>query len=434
MKRYSGVGVVALLAFTVACLLMIWNPRNGQLKLRLGLDLRSGSHIAVQLIEAKNPLTGETVKINQRVVEQALQVFQRRLNPDGTREIVVTPEPPDRLIVEIPEETDLQKAEALVKQAARLEIKEPIFNPLTKETTWKTVMDGASITNANPQPSTTGTEWEVSFDLNKQGAKVFGDLTRRLVGQRMALYFDGKEIMVANVESPITGGHCRITNINGGPDPSNPNKIQTPAEEATSLANFLKAGALPVDVKILESYTVSPTLGAQSLRYSLVAGAMGLGFVCLYMIGYYRLPGVMASVALVVYTIICLASMNIPGLEFVLTLPGIAGFILSIGMAVDANVLIFERLKEELWEQRPVAQAISVGFEKAWPSILDGHVTTGVGAFILYYFGSATIKGFGLTLLVGTGWSLITATLFTRTLIDFAFYGLKIQSRKTFGA
>lgn len=128
---------------------------------------------------------------------------------------------------------------------------------------------------------------------------------------------------------------------------------------------------------------------------------MGLGFVCLYMIGYYRLPGVMASVALVVYTIICLASMNIPGLEFVLTLPGIAGFILSIGMAVDANVLIFERLKEELWEQRPVAQAISVGFEKAWPSILDGHVTTGVGAFILYYFGSATIKGFGLTLLVG---------------------------------
>ncbi|MBT9585714.1 protein translocase subunit SecD [bacterium] len=434
MKRYSGVGVVALLAFTVACLLMIWNPRNGQLKLRLGLDLRSGSHIAVQLVEAKNPLTGETVKINQRVVEQALQVFQRRLNPDGTREIVVTPEPPDRLIVEIPEETDLQKAEALVKQAARLEIKEPIFNPLTKETTWKTVMDGASITNANPQPSTTGTEWEVSFDLNKQGAKVFGDLTRRLVGQRMALYFDGKEIMVANVESAITGGHCRITNINGGPDPSNPTKIQTPAEEATSLANFLKAGALPVDVKILESYTVSPTLGAQSLRYSLVAGAMGLGFVCLYMIGYYRLPGVMASVALVVYTIICLASMNIPGLEFVLTLPGIAGFILSIGMAVDANVLIFERLKEELWEQRPAAQAISVGFEKAWPSILDGHVTTGVGAFILYYFGSATIKGFGLTLLVGTGWSLITATLFTRTLIDFAFYGLKIQSRKTFGA
>jgi preprotein translocase subunit SecD len=434
MKRYSGIGLVALLAFTLACLLMIVDPRTGQLKLRLGLDLRSGSHIAVQLVEAKNPLTGETVKINQRVVEQALQVFQRRLNPDGTREIVVTPEPPDRLIVEIPEETDLEKAEALVKQAARLEIKEPIYNPITKETTWKTVMDGASITNANPQPSTTGTEWEVSFDLNKQGAKVFGDLTRRLVGQRMDLYFDGKEIMVANVESAITGGHCRITNINGGPDPSNPNKVQTPAEEATSLANFLKAGALPVDVKILESYTVSPTLGAQSLQYSLVAGAMGLGLVCLYMIGYYRLPGVMASAALVIYTVICLASMNIPGLEFVLTLPGIAGFILSIGMAVDANVLIFERLKEELWEQRPVAQAISVGFEKAWPSILDGHVTTGMGAFILYYFGSATIKGFGLTLLVGTAWSLITATLFTRAMIDFAFYGLKIQGRKTFGA
>ena len=434
MKRYSGVGVLALLAFTIACLLMIWDPRVNKIKLRLGLDLRSGSHIAVQLVEAQNPLTGETVKINQHVVEQSVQVFQRRLNPDGTREIVVTPEPPDRLIVEIPEETDLEKAEALVKQAARLEIREPIYNPVTKQTTWKTVMDGASIINANAQPSQTGTEWEVAFELNKQGAKVFGDLTRRLVGQSMAIYFDGKEVMVARVESAITGGHCRITNIHGGPDPTNPNKVLTPAEDATSLANFLKAGALPVDVRILESYTVSPTLGAQSLQYSLAAGAMGLGLVCLYMMGYYRLPGVTASIALVIYTIICLASMNIPGLEFVLTLPGIAGFILSIGMAVDANVLIFERLKEELWEQRPLAQAISIGFEKAWPSILDGHVTTGMGAFILYYFGSATIKGFGLTLLVGTAWSLITATLFTRALIDFAFYGLKLQSRKTFGA
>lgn len=434
MKRYSGMGVVLLVALTIGCLLMIWNPRSNTLKLRLGLDLKSGSHIAVRLIDAPNPITGEMVHVNERVLNQAVQVFQRRLNPDGTREIVVTPEPPDRLIVEIPEETDLSKAEALVKQAARLEIKEPIYDPVTKEMTWKTAMDGSSITHATAQPHTDGKSWAVHFELNKQGAKAFGDLTRRLVGQPMGIFFDGRELMSPKVEEPITRGQCQISPINGGPDPMNPSKILTAVEEATVLANFLNAGALPVDVKILESYTVSATLGAESLRYSLFAGALGLGFVCIYMIGYYRLPGVMASIALVIYTIVCLASMNIPGLEFVLTLPGIAGFILSIGMAVDANVLIFERLKEELWEGRPVVQAIQVGFERAWSSILDGHVTTGVGAFILYYFGSASIKGFGLTLLVGTAWSLITATLFTRSLMDFAFHGLKIQGKKMFGA
>ncbi|MBX3166096.1 MAG: protein translocase subunit SecD [Candidatus Eremiobacteraeota bacterium] len=434
MKRHSGIWVLLLGAFTLACLFMIWDPRGNKLKLRLGLDLKSGSHIAVRLVEAPNPLTGETVKITQRVQEQAVLVFQKRLNPDGTKEIVVTPEPPDRLIVEIPEETDLQKAEDLVRQAARLEIKEPRFDPVTKETTWKTAMDGTGITGAHAQPSTDGQTWEVVFNLNRTASKQFGELTRRLVGRQMGIYFDGREVMSANVEEPITGGSCRITKIHGGPDPFHEGKTRTAVEEATDLANLLSAGSLPVDVKILESYTVSPTLGAQSLQYSLTAGAMGLGFVCLYMIGYYKLPGFTASVALVIYTVICLASMNIPGLEFVLTLPGIAGFILSIGMAVDANVLIFERLKEELWEGKPVAQAISIGFEKAWPSILDGHVTTGFGAFILYIFGSATIRGFGLTLLVGTIWSLITATMFTRTLIDFAFYNLKVQDRKTFGA
>ncbi|MBN9420303.1 MAG: protein translocase subunit SecD [Candidatus Eremiobacteraeota bacterium] len=434
MKRHSGIWVLLLAAFTLACLFMIWDPRSNKLKLRLGLDLKSGSHIAVRLMEAKDPITGEVIKVTQRVQEQAVLVFQRRLNPDGTKEIVVTPEPPDRLIVEIPEETDLQKAEDLVRQAARLEIKEPRFDPVTKQTTWKTAMDGTGITGAHAAPMTSGSNWEVSFTLNRAAAKQFGELTRRLVGQGMAIYFDGKEVMVATVKNPITGGNCVITDINGGPDPLHEGKNRTAVEEATELANLLSAGSLPVDVKVLESYTVSPTLGAQSLQYSLTAGAMGLFCVCIYMIGYYKLPGFTASIALVVYTVICLASMNIPGLEFVLTLPGIAGFILSIGMAVDANVLIFERLKEELWEGKPVAQAISIGFEKAWPSILDGHVTTAMGAFILYIFGSATIRGFGLTLLVGTAWSLITAVFFTRSLIDFAFYGLKVQDRKTFGA
>ncbi len=194
MKRYSGAGVIALLVLTIGALLMIWNPRSNTLKLRLGLDLKSGSHIAVQLIEAKNPLTDEIVKVDARVLEQAVQVFQRRLNPDGTREIVVTPEPPDRLIVEIPEETNLEKAEGLVRQAARLEFKEQIFNPVTKETTWKTVMDGSSIAHATAQPSMDGGAWEVHFELTRQGAKDFADLTRRLVKRPLGIFFDGREI------------------------------------------------------------------------------------------------------------------------------------------------------------------------------------------------------------------------------------------------
>lgn len=418
----------------MGALSLIYNPVRGNLKLRFGLDLRSGTHIALRLVETRNPLTGEMTKVDQRVLEQSIQVFQRRLNPDGTREIIITPEPPDRLIVEIPEETNLEKAEALVKQAARLEIKEPIYNPVTNSTSWKTIMDGSGIVEAYAHPSPTGPQWEVAFEMNKEAGKILGAASRRLVGQNIAIYFDNKEIMIATVLRPMEGGHGGITGLVGGRDRTNPQRVVTAAEDATELANLLKAGALPVDVQLLESFTISPTLGSQSLRFSLAAGGMGLGLVCIFMIGYYRLPGVMASIALLLYTVLCLASMNIPGLEFVLTLPGIAGFILSIGMAVDANVLIFERLKEELWLQKPVEEAISIGFQKAWSSILDGHVTTATGAAVLYIFGSASIKGFGLTLLVGTAWSLITATLFTRILIHFAFFGLNLRSRSIYGA
>ena len=433
MKKYSGLGVALLFVFTVLALLMIYDPRNNKTKLRLGLDLKSGSHIAVKLLEAPDPMTGRVVKIDQSVLEQAMLVFQRRLNPDGTKEIVVTPEPPDRLIVEIPEETDLQKAEDLVRQAARLEFKEQVFNPVTKAVTWKTVLDGRAIVAANSRPSTSGSDWEVTFDVGNDSRQRLADLTRRLMNKPLGIFFDGREVSAPIVQGVMDSGSGVITHLNGRVDPQSGKKL-TGAEEAQMMANLLNAGALPVDVKILESYTVSPTLGAESLRHSLVAGALGLGVVCAYMSFYYALPGVMASFALVIYTVLCLASMNLPGLEFVLTLPGIAGFVLSIGMAVDANVLIFERLKEELWEGRSVRQSVQVGFERAWPSIVDGHVTTAVGAFILYYFGSATIKGFGLTLLVGTGWSLITATMFTRTLIEFALNGMKITDRKYYGA
>jgi len=423
--------LMIILAATVASIFGIYDFKQGRSTIQLGLDLRSGSHITVRLKETE--VKGKMVKVDRTVLERAIQVFHKRLNPDGTQEIQVTPEDPDRLIVEIPEMTDLDKAIALVKKAARLEFREQSFNPAARDKeTWVTLMDGSAVAHAAPAPSGER-EWSVDFQLTSEGTREFGDITRRLLGKPLGIFFDGKMISAPIVQSPITGGSGQITGLNGRVDEETGKQI-TPEEEAVSLANFLNAGALPVDVEVMEAYTVSPTLGAESLRYSLMAGLIGLGVVCVYMIGYYKIPGVTASVALVFYSLLVLASMNIPGLKFVLTLPGIAGFILSIGMAVDANVLIFERLKEELWRDKSLNLAVDLAFDRAWSSILDGHVTTFIGAFILYYIGSASIKGFGLTLMLGTAWSMITAVFVTRAFMDFCVHSLRLTDRKAYGA
>ena len=201
-------------------------------------------------------------------------------------------------------------------------------------------------------------------------------------------------------------------------------------DECENLKVLMNSGSLKADVKILESMTVDPMLGQQSLNSSLVAGIVGLLIVGLFMLVYYRLPGLTADLALIVYTIVSLATMSVGG--FVMTLPGIAGFILAIGMAVDANVLIFERLKEELWEGKSLEKAIDIGFKRAFVSIFDSHVTTFIGAWIIYALGATTMKGFGLTLMIGTFWSLITNTAGTKIFLD-TFFLNKIASRKLYG-
>ncbi len=371
--------------------------------LRLGLDLQSGSHIAVKLLETKNPVTGELVPLDHKTQERSIKVFQKRLNPDGSKEVSITPEGSDRLIVELPGVTNLQEAQALVKKAGRLEFKERLYNPATGSVQWKTLLDGSVIQSAQAvQHPQTG--WYISFKTTSQGAKQFEAVTRRLQGKPMGIFFDGQELSAPTVQSPIsTDG-----SITG----------QYTAEEASELANFLNAGALPVDIEILESYTVSPTLGEQSVKTSMLAAAWGLLIVVLYMMLNYRMLGVVASIALAIYAVITLASMNLPNMEVVLTLPGIAGFILSIGMAVDANVLIFERIHEELRKGKKLLYAIDIGFDKAFSSIIDGHVTTFIGAAVLYWFGAVTVKGFGFTLMLGTFWSVLTATLVTRVFLD----------------
>lgn len=417
------INLAIIAAITIAILVGFFGVSSeNRLKLKLGLDLRSGTHITLQLKEVVDPQSGEVVRINEEIRNRSIQVFTRRLNSIGTSEILIAPAGLDRIIVEIPEMTDLEKAKALVKRAGRLEFKEKVYDPAANNYAWKTVMDGRYIAKAGVARSGVGDDgWAVEFQLTKDGTRLFGDLTTRLVNKPLGIAFDGDLISEPNVNEPITGGSGIISG-------------SFTLEKANELANILNAGALPVDVQILEAYTVSPTLGAESLHRSQVASLIGIGIVILYMLFYYRMPGLVAAVALVVYSIWVLGGMVIPGLEFVLTLPGIAGFVLSIGMAVDANVLQFERVKEELWAGRSVRAALDHGFERAFSSILDGHVTTFLGALILFWFGASSVKGFGVTLMLGTALSMITAVWVTRQLLYFLTDFLGIDDNSMYGA
>jgi preprotein translocase subunit SecD len=420
MKKTSQVMCALILIATIYATTMVYDFREGKSKMLLGLDLRSGSHIAVELLGTG--ADNKPVTITKEIQAQAIQVFRKRLDPEGNKEVVIAPEDVNRLIIEIPEVTDLSEAEKMVRRAGRLEFKASNYDPSTGQLAWTTRLDGSAVKSAQAMvdPTSPTENWQIDFTLTSEGAKAFGSLTRELIGRPLGIFFDGEEISAPNVNSPITGGHGTITG-------------SFTKDEALSLSNYLNAGALPVNVKILESYTVSPTLGAESLLSSVRAGAVGILVVAVFMTLYYRLLGILAGLALMVYTVAVLASMNIPTMQFVLTLPGIAGFILSIGMAVDANVLIFERIREERERGRTLTESIDTGFNKAFSSILDGHVTTFLGAAILFALGSANIKGFGLTLMLGTAWSMITAIVVTKNFLLFTYHTLGVQSPKAYG-
>jgi protein-export membrane protein SecD len=244
----------------------------------------------------------------------------------------------------------------------------------------------------------------VSLQFNDEGAVLFEDITRRNIGKPVGIFLDGKAISTPVVSTEIAGGRAVIQGSGN-------------VEEAKTLARRLQAGALPVGIKLIAQQTVGPTLGADSLTKSLSAGLFGFLFVALFMILLYRLPGVVSIGALVLYAALSASAFKL--IPITLTLAGIAGFILSLGIAVDANVLVFERFKEELKEGKPLLVALEESFRRAWPSIRDGHVTVLISCIVLYGFSSSVIRGFALTLLVGTLISLFTAVVATRTFLRF---------------
>ena len=440
---------------------------------KLGLDLRSGTHLRLQLVSKKEGVdykVTETVlsnlddsgidtdsleplvekefsredfeeflggttytedekkeilsfsevrgtEIDSDLVNDTIQILERRINELGTFEPIIQKQGEDSIIVDLPEVQDPQAAIAIVQKSAFLEFKEQ--DP-SDPSGWKTVMTGDKIASAqmqlNPSPC-------VSFSLTAEGTSKFAEITEKNLKKPIAIYFDGKQISAPVVQSVIASGHGQITM--GGEDNEQTEK------EALELSRLLRAGALPVPLKVVENNLVGPTLGQESLNKSLWAGVMGLVLVCIFMIIVYRVPGVLADIALVFYALVLLACFVEWG--FVLTLPGIAGFILSIGMAVDANVLIFERLREELWEGKALQSAINVAFNRAWTAVLDTHVTTFVGAVAMYYFGSSSVKGFGLTLALGTVISLVTAVFVTRVFVDLISKYEVVTSRWFYG-
>jgi preprotein translocase subunit SecD len=266
-------------------------------------------------------------------------------------------------------------------------------------------MTGADLTNVSVQ-TTQGTGYVVAFSLNAQGTKIFSDYTSTHVGQILGIVLDKEVISVPSVNSPITSGKGEIQG-------------NFTADSANNLAQLLRYGSLPIPLKVITSQTIGPTLGQDSLRKSLIAGLIAACVVILFMALYYRLPGIVADLALLCYALITYALFRL--IPVTLTLPGIAGFVLSVGVAVDANVLIFERIKEELHAGRSLSQAIDMGWNRAWPSIRDSNFSTLITCAILFWFGNtfgaSIVKGFALTLALGVMVSMFTAIVVTRTFL-----------------
>lgn len=370
---------------------------------KLGLDLVGGSRI---VLEAQT--TDTIAKITPDMMSSLQFAIENRVNALGVAETVVQQTGEKRLLVEIPNISDPAKAKEFLGETAELEFKKPLDNQYGATGWAPTGLTGKDVKKAlistNP-----GGQWVVSLEFNDKGTKKFGQLTQELVGKPMAIFFNGDMQSAPVIQEPILGGHAQISGGDSG----------FAYEEAKKMVDLLNAGALPVPAKIIEESLVGPTLGADSIAKSKTAGIIGIGLVMIFMLLYYRLPGAIADVALIIYSLLVFAVFKI--VPVTLTLAGIAGFILSIGMAVDANILIFERTKEELKAGRTLFTAINAGFDRAFTSIFDSNMTTIITCVILYFLGTSIIKGFALTLIIGVLISMFTAITVTKNFMHLLF-------------
>ena len=380
---------------------------------RLGLDLLGGTHLVYQADLSK------VEEDKDQAMQGVRDVVERRVNVFGVAEPIIQVIGEDRLIVELAGIKDVNQAINLIGETPFLEFKEQKTDAeaiiqaqqqgqrLNEEPFQSTGLNGRHLQRAQVVFDQQTYQPQVSLVLNDEGTKLFAEITKRNLGKVVAIYLDGSIISAPVVQAEITDGNAVITGT------SNP-------QEAKLLATRLNSGALPVPIALISQQTVGASLGAESISASLRAGIWGLLLVGLFMILFYRLPGIIAVAALGTYILIVLSIYKL--IPVTLTLAGIAGFILSLGIAVDANVLIFARMREELKAGKGLNQAMHEGFSRAWLSVRDSHVTTLLGALILYLFTTSIVKGFALTLGIGVLTSLFTATIVTRKFL-YLFVG-----------
>lgn len=412
------IGVIALVMdFYPGLKLPVIGDPNGATRVvetKLGLDLVGGYQVEYQVL----PAGGRTPNSSDMDTEKS--IVENRVNSLGVSEPVVETQGTDRIVVQLPGVNDPTTITNLVGKAGLLE-----FVPLPKDqygtntspgsksvsqgdpidTSLKPLFSGAEIDGNSVQASYDQSgKRAVSFTLKSNGSNLFSNYTSAHIGEFFAIVLDGVVQSAPYIASAITNGQAQISG-------------SFTADQQNSLVTLLRYGALPFPMQPVQSSQISATLAGFDLTHTLLAGLIGIGLVFIFMLVYYRLPGVIASLALAYYTLVVLAIFRF--IPVTLTLAGIAGFVLSVGMAVDANILIFERTKEELRAGKSLVAAIEAGFNRAWNSILDSNVSSLITATILYWFGSSVIRGFALVLIIGVLTSMFTAVTVSRTLLRF---------------
>ncbi len=367
----------------------------------LGLDLSGGVSITYQVVD-ENPSAED--------MSDTIYKLQKRVESYST-EATAYQVGDDRITVEIPGVQDANKILEELGNPGSLEFQKPDG---TVFMTGDMVEDAQGATTTDRYGNK---QYIVSLKLTDEGAKVFGEVTSENIGNRLPIVYDGETISYPEVQSAITGGEAQITGM-------------STFEEAENLATQIRIGSLSLQLTELESSVVGAQLGSQAIASSLKAGAIGLVIVMLFMIVMYAVPGVAASLALAIYTTLVIATLYL--FEITLTLPGIAGIILGIGMAVDANVIVFSRIREEIAAGKSVQTSMKEGFQKAMSAILDGNITTLIAAIVLMSLGSGTVKGFAYTLMIGIILSMFTAMFVTRYIL-YAFYALGLKDEKFYG-
>ena len=463
MNRADKLRLLLVALIVAGALCFAWLNKDG---LNLGLDLRGGAHIVLQAKDTpENPLGDDSI-------DRLLAVLRNRIDQYGVAEPIIQKSGTDRIIVDLPGIQDPAAALELIGKTAQMDFREvidstgrnlpvepqrrnydtdiqfvnaqerwreelaklsnasadlvvrsktiensivaPAEEPGTFYLLGEVVLSGKDLVNAEINPDSLG-RMGVALEFNSEGAKLFEDATARMIGKQLAIVLDNVVISAPVVQDRIAGGRAQITG-------------RFTNEEAQRLAIMLKAGALPVAVEIAENRSVGPSLGADSIKQGLEAGLFGAAMVLVFMLLFYQFRGLAADLALAVTILLIFAGLI--AFNATLTLPGIAGIILTLGMAVDGNVLIYERIREERNAGKTPMAALDSGFRKALVTILDSNITTLIAALVLFYFGSGSVRGFGVTLSVGLVASVFSNIVVTRAILQlFVKRGKEIVKR-----